>query len=161
MDKNKILMSQKLISLRPSLLRLAMKLTHGNKPESEDLVSLAIEKALTTKTFDLEKRIFPWMYQIVVNNYRDSLKKKDALKKASDIDLLRNNGTVQIFHETFDLSKAQQVISQTAWKAIVLSKGYDYTVEEISQIMAAPQGTVKSLISRGIRKIRKEIEVSS
>lgn len=97
-----------------------------------------------------------WMIRIVINCSKTLLEKR---KKVDIVDpFLLQDVKVAVptyVEEELDLWQALSTLEEKYKTVLVLRFYQDYTVSEISKITDLPEGTVKTNIRRGLRKLRQ------
>jgi len=146
-----------------------------NRGEAEDLFQeawLRIIKKLPEKVN--MQRIKAWIFTIVINLYRDELRKKRIrnlflfqksrahktdeafpfLKEESLSDT--SNGANQI-EMGKDINQALALLPDRQRRVFVLKEIAGFRQAEISDILGVPVGTVKSLMYRAVKHLRQEL----
>jgi RNA polymerase sigma-70 factor (ECF subfamily) len=134
------------------LFGLGMRISLGNVALAEDASQQAFLKAFTyLKSFDQSKDFKHWLTGIAVNCCRDLLKDAsrycefEATVHAFDTSKTESND------EFFKLIRP---LNDEEKQLFVLRYVYEYSIDEIAQMLAVKPGTVKSKISRGVEKLR-------
>ena len=161
---------------KSSLYRLACYLTRNEK-EAEDLFQetwLRIAKHLAYKTIDMDN-CKTWIMTILSNLYRDWLRKKRVRKgfvfqKSSSVDQIDSHLEKQVWgdkscHENdpknleikMALSKALSGLPYKLRLVFVLKEIEGFKYSEISEILKVPEGTVKSIQHRAVKKLRQDL----
>ncbi|MFZ4461316.1 MAG: RNA polymerase sigma factor [Patescibacteria group bacterium] len=138
-----------------------------------DIVSETFFKALNgiTKFRSNGISILHWLYRINSNEISFFFRKKSSISLEeyhetnqeipSDTDIeseFRQLENELELHENF--RKAQQILSELPIKyQEVLSLRFleDMSIRQVAEILNKPEGTIKSLISRGLEMLRKKI----
>ncbi len=146
----------------------------GDHQEAEDISQeVFIKMFRSLKNFRRDAKMSSWLYQITVNASIDSLRKKSSKPKRS-IDEFEQisiqeqllGGTVQSLDPQRSaefsqiqnhISKALQKISPKERTVFVMRHYNDLKLNEIAEILNVTIGTVKSLLFRAIKKLRKEL----
>jgi RNA polymerase sigma-70 factor (ECF subfamily) len=146
----------------------------GDHQEAEDISQeVFIKMYRSLKTFRRDAKMSSWLYQITVNASIDSLRKKSsrqatpisefdrlniqeslAASKVSAFDPLRSTESSQIQNH---ISQALKKISPKERTIFVMRHYNDLKLGEIAEVLGITIGTVKSLLFRAIRKLRKEL----
>lgn len=145
---------------------------------------IAVAEEIVSKTFvsalkGLDKfrwrgiSIEAWLFRIAINELRmhfrrstpmvslDELYDQDGFEPASDYDLAQETLEAQdklVRHQQF--VHAQEIISRLPEKyqnVLVLRFAEQKKISEIAQIVGKKEGTVKSLLSRGLARLRSEL----
>ena len=149
-----------------SLTKLCMSLCN-NFHDAQDLYQSTWEKAMKKyKHYDANKPFEKWLYAICINTYRDSLRRFDIKKvfKFNTIDEQeRYINSVADFSndkdEYISLHSSIIKLSPQLRETIVLYYFKDYTIDELSEILMIPAGTVKSRLHTARNQIKKELNV--
>lgn len=135
----------------------------GNEVLAQDILQDTLLKAvLNIKRFNESCRFSTWLIQISINLYKDYLKKDTPLQFNEEVILANNfdsNGEQVIKNLQFKDAIAQlKSLPYKQRTSFILKHYYGYSLEEISQIMNCPKGTVKSRISICITSLKKALE---
>ena len=158
---------------KKKIFHLAYDIT-GDHQEAEDIsqeVFMKVFRAL--KTFRWDAKMSSWLYQITVNSSIDSLRRKSTrpAKAMGELDSISTNGNLiaggahqfdpvqsteaaQIQHR---ISQALQKVSPKERTVFVMCHYNGLKLNETAEILNVTIGTVKSLLFRAIRKLRKEL----
>jgi RNA polymerase sigma-70 factor (ECF subfamily) len=146
----------------------------GDHHEAEDVsqeVFMKVFRAL--KTFRRDAKMSSWLHQITVNASIDSIRRKSlrpakhsdeldnistqenlVAQGAHNLDPLQSTESMQIQNR---ISQALQRISPKERAVFVMCHYNGLKLKETAEIMNVTIGTVKSLLFRAIRKLRKEL----
>ena len=158
---------------KKKIYHLAYDIT-GNHHDAEDIsqeVFMKVYRAL--ETFRRDAKMSSWLYQIAVNTSIDSLRRKSTKPAKSmgeldhmstqenilaggsyDFDPVRSTESAQIQNR---ISQALQKISPKERTVFVMCHYNGLKLNETAAILNVTIGTVKSLLFRAIRKLRKEL----
>jgi RNA polymerase sigma-70 factor (ECF subfamily) len=158
---------------KKKIYHLAYDIT-GNHHEAEDVsqeVFMKVFRAL--KTFRRDAKMSSWLHQITVNASIDSLRRKSVrhakstgeldnvsiqenlvASSAHDFDPVQSTESAQIQNR---ISRALQKISPRERTVFVMCHYNGLKLNETAEILNVTIGTVKSLLFRAIRKLRKEL----
>lgn len=151
---------REIVAVIPRLRRFARGLT-GNQPDADDLVQVALEKALTRlHQFEPGTRLDSWLYRIVQTSFLDERRKvqrreidmeQEQLENtpgtAGPSDSERNAGIADIDRALATLPDEQRLIV-----VAVLVEGHSY--RETAESMGLPIGTVMSRLSRARKALK-------
>lgn len=146
----------------------------GDHHEAEDISQeVFIKMYRSLKTFRRDAKMSSWLYQITFNASIDSLRKKSSRQTktigefdrlniqeslaASGVhafDPLRSTESSQIQNH---ITQALKKISPKERTIFVMRHYNDLKLNEIAEVLGITIGTVKSLLFRAIRKLRKEL----
>jgi RNA polymerase sigma-70 factor (ECF subfamily) len=146
----------------------------GDHHEAEDIsqeVFMKVYRAL--KTFRRDAKMSSWLHQITVNSSIDSLRRKSVrhaksmgeldhvstqenlvASGAHNFDPVQSTESAQIQNR---ISQALQKISPKERTVFVMCHYNGLKLKETAEILNVTIGTVKSLLFRAIRKLRKEL----
>ena len=167
--------AQRLIEKHKILLySLAIKLTR-NKHDAEDLFQDTWVKVFRKlDSFDENKSFENWLYTICLNTYRDQYSKKkrwlniiqdffSTKEKDQTLQRIKNSDMSveeQILHsdEQSNLKEQLDRLSETFRIPIILYFFHELTYKEIAEVLKIPEGTVKSRISLGKKKLKQLLQ---
>ncbi len=137
---------------------IALGFVH-NEQDALDISQEAFIKAYRKlKSFDSNKKFFPWFYQIIRNLCLDWIKKR---RKASEIPL---NG-VRILESPEEdkemkaiLWKGIDELSMEEKEILILRYFQEFSYQEIAQILNKPIGSVMSSLYYAKKKLKKTLE---
>lgn len=146
----------------------------GNHQEAEDISQeVFIKMFRSLKKFRRDAKMSSWLYQITVNASIDSIRKKSSKPKRSidEFDHLHiQEGLTTGGAHNFDpvtsaessqiqnhISQALQKITPKERTVFVMRHYNELKLNEIAEILNITVGTVKSLLFRAIKKLRKEL----
>lgn len=158
---------------KKKVYHLAYDIT-GDHHEAEDIsqeVFMKVYRAM--KTFRRDAKMSSWLHQITVNTSIDSLRKKSVrhAKSSGELDHVSTDGNLvasgahnldpvqstesaQIQNR---ISQALQKISPRERTVFVMCHYNGLKLKETAEILNVTIGTVKSLLFRAIRKLRREL----
>ncbi|AYC30564.1 RNA polymerase sigma factor SigW [Paenisporosarcina cavernae] len=145
----------------------------GNKQEAEDMAQEAFVRAYTNiHTFDTNRKFSTWLYRIGTNLCIDRIRKKkpdyyldatvpgtDGLDMYSQLAASDERPEDEVVKMEMQ-ERVQYEISRLPEKyraVIVLKYMEDLPLQEISDILDMPLGTVKTRIHRGREALRKQL----
>ena len=138
--------------------------------DAEDATQEALIKAFRyLKSFNKNSKFSTWLYRIVINTCKDTLRKQRNEQNNYSLNN-EDNYIDAIEDETYEplknaeneelgkyLHKAIEQLDMNYKDVIILCDMKDYSYQEISDILEVPLGTVRSRINRGRKKLRKII----
>ena len=145
----------------------------GNKHEAEDIAQEAFVRAfINIHTFDTNRKFSTWLYRIGTNLCIDRIRKKkpdyyldaevsgtEGLNMYSQIAVSEELPEEEVMKMEMQ-DRVQYEISRLPDKyraVIVLKYMEDLPLQEISEILEMPLGTVKTRIHRGREALRKQL----
>lgn len=152
---------------QPSLYAYLLRMS-GRPDVAEDTVQEAFVRALThLDRFDERYRFSTWLFTIARRLYVNACQK---LKPAYDTDIVssrsgrwigpeeRVSSEDALEHAKADLQAALMGLSEEQREVVVLFHQLDWPIALIAQHMNMPEGTVKSHLHRGRRRLRVTLE---
>src|SRR5262249_52929106 len=143
-------------SLRPRLHRYCSRMT-GSILDGEDVVQEALFQAYRRlETFDDSQPLAPWLFKIAHNRCIDFLRRRSVRRKA-EAEAAKPVFVPPIEPSEPALSRAVErlVLSlPPKERACVLLKDvFDYSLEEIADLVGSTVGAVKAALNRGRAKL--------
>ena len=151
---------QRLIDSRPRLYRVAYSWCHQSDV-ADDLVQEAMAKAIkSAKQLRDSNSMDSWLFGIMVNCWRDYLRKQKPVDDIDDV-FLAHNDTPELRYERQDITKLiQDTMAElpTGYRqvlSLVELEGFSYT--EVAEILTIPVGTVMSRLSRARKQMAEKL----
>jgi RNA polymerase sigma-70 factor, ECF subfamily len=146
-----------------TLYGFVMKMT-ANETLAQDIAQDTLLKAvLNISKFNANCKFSTWLIKISINVYRDYLKKTRNVEYMEDVPC--SISTVESYEEKIIIQlqyeEALGELRRLPYKqrtAFILKHYYGYSLEEISEIMDCPTGTIKSRISNCIVSLKKALQ---
>jgi RNA polymerase sigma-70 factor (ECF subfamily) len=143
-------------NLRPSLHRYCSRMT-GSVLDGEDVVQEALLQAYRTlETFDDSRPLAPWLFRIAHNRCIDFLRRR-KVRKDVEAAVTEPDRVMPVDPPGAALGRAVEhlVLSlPPKERACVLLKDvFDYSLEEIAELVDSTVGGVKAALSRGRSKL--------
>lgn len=135
-----------------------------DREAAADITQAALLNAFKAANRYIHKAAFKtWLYTIALNLTRDELRRRRVSKETVDPDI----GEYLDSDSPADTALAN-IVGEQVWDAvselnenvrtaILLKFRHQMTYEEISAVIGAPTGTVKSWIHHGLRKLRETL----
>ncbi|GAB6196580.1 RNA polymerase sigma factor [Lysobacter xanthus] len=155
---------QGLTDLLPRLRRLARTLT-GHAPDADDLVQIALERALMrADQWRPDARLDAWVFGIVRNAWLDELRARSRRSKIfAPEEAGEGIGEAAIERQSDAMSVATAMatlpVEQREVVALVLVEGLSY--REAADVLAVPVGTVTSRLARARAALQQELGEST
>jgi RNA polymerase sigma-70 factor (ECF subfamily) len=142
--------------LRPSLHRYCTRMT-GSVMDGEDVVQEALFEAYRKlDQFDEGRPLSPWLFKIAHNRCIDFLRKR-GVRVEAETSAMTPDFTMPFVPPVLGIGRAVErlVISlPPKERACVLLKDvFDYTLEEIAELLSSTVGGVKAALNRGRTKL--------
>ncbi|MCM1496963.1 MAG: sigma-70 family RNA polymerase sigma factor [Clostridium sp.] len=127
-----------------------------NREDAEDIVSETILKAYShLAELRNVKKIKSWMFQILVNESRAYLKKRNRIELTEDTS--RFAGQEDEREDDYDLLDFVYQLDDIYRDVTILYYFEEFRVKEIAKILDISSGTVKSRLSRARERLKKFI----
>src|SRR5256885_29181 len=142
--------------LRPSLHRYCSRMT-GSVLDGEDLVQDALFEAYRKlDQFDDSRPLKPWLFRIAHNRCIDFLRKRDVQVEAESSVMVPEAVGPDV-PQILGLGRAfERLVTSLPPKeraSILLKDVFDYTLEEIAELLDSTVGGVKAALKRGRTKL--------
>jgi RNA polymerase sigma-70 factor (ECF subfamily) len=144
-----------------------------NRVEAEDLYQEAWLRIVRNLPENVNmKTVKTWIFTIVANLYRDSLRKKRVrrlflLQKSREEKALSHlapeaslsNSSEKALHLEMarDINRAMASLPERQRRVFVLKEMAGFKQAEIGDILGIPLGTVKSLMHRAVKRMQREL----
>lgn len=143
------------VSLRPSLHRFCARMT-GSVMDGEDVAQEALFHAYRKlHTFDESRPLKPWLFQIAHHRCVDFLRRR-GVRQEAEASLLTADGS----HAEEPVGPLNRAVEHLVLalppkeRACVLLKDvFDYSLEEIAELVDSTLGGVKAALNRGRTKL--------
>jgi RNA polymerase sigma-70 factor (ECF subfamily) len=148
--------------LLPRLRRFGRALAR-HREDADDLVQIAIEKALTrTAQWTPGTRLDSWMFRIMQNAWIDEVRSRQrsaqTFVSTDDLEAIgAATGDSQVDAIAVRKAVAQLGDDQRAVVALVLVEGLSY--QEAAHVLEVPVGTVTSRLARARESLQEMLEV--
>lgn len=169
---NKYKLSKFSTENRGLLLQLAYSWCH-DKTLAEDIVQDAIVKALKNiSKMKHHRAIKAWFIQIMLNCWRDQLRKKQEFQNIDDL-ILNESTELEVLDHVSDSNNPEECLSQSQRQnsvknaisrlpikyrtVVTLVDIYGASYSEVAQIIDVPIGTVMSRISRARQAVYEKL----
>lgn len=147
----------KLVELYQSpIRRFFLNLTNGNEELSKDLAQETFIKAwLNILSFRAASQFSTWLYKIAYNSFYDHVRNKRDIANIDDLEYVNKSLHAESENEDFnmDFAWALSILKKEERTAMLLYYMEDLSIDKIAKIMSCPNGTIKSHLSRGKRKL--------
>ncbi len=136
----------------------ARRLSSKHQNFVEDLFQTTwLKLHLARKSFDPQRKLKPWLYQIAINSMRDHLELR-RFKEEITADQIENIATIESdIDAKIDFDKiniALEKIPSTYREILLLSDSEGFTSAEISEITHISAASVRQILSRTRKNIR-------
>jgi RNA polymerase sigma-70 factor (ECF subfamily) len=147
--------------LRPRLHRYCARMS-GSVMDGEDIVQDALFQAYRKlETFDETRPLAPWLFRIAHNQCIDFLRRRGVRQDAENL-AIADDAVLPSDPPGPDLGRAVERLVLTLppkERACVLLKDvFDYSLEEIAELVVSTVGGVKAALNRGRSKLAPQPE---
>lgn len=144
---------------KTAMFRLAYSIVL-NKEDAEDSVSETVYKAYShLAELKNRKKIKSWLFQILVNESKNCLKKRNQIELVEDTSLFSQEGGES--ETTYDLLEFVYKLADNFREVVILYYFEEFRVKEIAKILSVSEGTVKSRLSRARVQLKGVLENSN
>jgi RNA polymerase sigma-70 factor (ECF subfamily) len=142
--------------LRPSLHRYCSRMT-GSVLDGEDVVQDALFQAYRKlETFDSDRPLTPWLFRIAHNRCIDFLRRREVRQKA-ETEAMGPDSVVPADPHGPMLHQAVEhlvlALPPMERACVLLKDVFDYSLEEIAELVDSTVGGVKAALNRGRSKL--------
>ena len=155
--------ARRLVAEYGNRIYAAALLLSSNDLDAEELTFKTLDRAVKKiALFDPDRTFFTWLYAILLNFHRMELRKKRLpvipMGASSDLPEVACDSFAAALDEAGDedVAKAVRTLPLQLRETVVLRYYSEKTVDEISEIMGVPVGTIKSRLHNA-RKILNEL----
>jgi RNA polymerase sigma-70 factor, ECF subfamily len=145
-------LGERIVALLPRLRRFARTLT-GNVQDADDLVQIAIERALSrSEQLRPDSPLSSWLFGILRNAWIDEARARTRRNRVFAPEEMGESVADPAGHQHADVISVQVAMARLPEEqreviGLVLVEGLSY--KEAAQIMNVPVGTVTSRLARG------------
>ncbi len=143
----------------------------GNHNDADDLSQVVFIKFFNSvRQYRQEAGIQSWLYRIAVNSYIDKKRKKvqqimfrfstkteEPYEEQISSQRIRPDKSVESTFIKEHVNKAVEKLSPKEKAAFILKYYEDHSIREIAEMIETSEGTVKSLLFRGIKKLQQAL----
>jgi RNA polymerase sigma factor (sigma-70 family) len=140
---------------RTKLVRTAF-LVCGSVAGAEDAVHDALPRV--ARRWDSLENGRSYLYVSVINAARDAARRSRRTTKLADTDQAIGDDPAQLSDESMALQRALAKLPDRQRTAVVLRYFADWNDDEIAKQLGARLATVRSLVHRGVARMREEME---
>lgn len=147
--------------LRPSLHRYCSRMT-GSVLDGEDVVQEALFQAFRKlDIFDDERPLAPWLFRIAHNRCIDFLRRR-GIREEAEAAVAEPAVTLPVDPAGPALGRAVEhlvlMLPPKERACVLLKDVFDYSLEEIAELVDSTVGGVKAALNRGRSKLREGSE---
>ncbi|MFK8101404.1 MAG: RNA polymerase sigma factor [Saprospiraceae bacterium] len=148
------------------------RMMHGKENQANDMLQELFLKLIEKKeTFDPRRNFTTWFFTLARNMCKNEYRRLERLQQNTEKWISEHTLSAKHWHElklpeTLDqnlfsiaLGKAIDRLDGAHKTCLVLRYQEELSIKEISEIVACPEGTVKSRLYYGLKKLALELEV--
>lgn len=141
---------------KTAMFRLAYSMLM-NHEDAEDVVSETVLKAYShLQELRNIKKMKSWIFQILVNESKACLKKRNRIDLVEDSSLFVEKEVDE--GKPYDLLEFVYQLDDIFKEVVILYYFEEFNVKEIAKILSISEGTVKSRLSRARIKLKRFLE---
>lgn len=140
----------------------AIKMTADEALAQDITQETFLRAVLNIKKFNGNSKFSTWLIKISINLYKDYMKRNKIIELRKEIVPIDESDSIEeLVMTNLQYKEAIEELRKMPYKkrtSFVLKHYYGYSLEEISEIMDCPKGTVKSRISTCVDSLRKVLK---
>lgn len=130
--------------------------------KQEDALDVVQETAYrafkSIKNLKEPKYLKTWIIKIAISCSIDVLRKqKQVVELKPEVEKVLSSKDEKDISLSMTLDDLIQLLNETEKKVIILRYYFDFTIKEVSETLNIPLGTAKTILYRGLNKLRKEL----
>ena len=135
----------------------------GHEQDAQDIVAETVARAYAQITHLRDADAFPmWLFRILSNQIKRKKKSYIAQKKHVSLEEAEEVASDELLSESkLDLNKALDMIAKKDRDIVILSVVDGFTCYEIAEILKMNPATVRSRLSRSLKKLQQILSVTS
>ncbi len=130
-----------------------------NQEDALDVVQETAYRAFKSiKNLKEPKYLKTWIIKIAISCSIDVLRKqKKVVELKPEVEKVLSSKDEKDISLSMTLDDLIQLLNETEKKVIILRYYFDFTIKEVSETLNIPLGTAKTILYRGLNKLRKEL----
>lgn len=144
--------------------KVALFLTKSRVMADDITQEVFIQVWLKYHTYDESRPFKPWLYQIVLNKVRNTLKRQ---RYHLDLDSVFGKPDRQNIEASLMKTEEEKILwrqvnglSSKTREVIIMHYYMEMKLEEVAEVLSIPIGTCKSRLGAGLAKLRKNMNYS-
>ena len=135
----------------------------GHEQDAQDIVAETVARAYAQITHLRDADAFPmWLFRILSNQIKRKKKSYIAQKKHVSLEEAEEVASDELLSESkLDLNKALDMIAKKDRDIVILSVVDGFTCYEIAEILKMNPATVRSRLSRSLKRLQQILSVTS
>ena len=153
-------------SAEQALYRMGLSITGSSQDADEALAETALTVLEALASLRRPAYFYTWATRIMINACYGLQRERSKVVPIADLSTVGDSDGRDIFPgdanwaDFQDIRSALQRLSEEHRTVVVLRYLEDLTVDEVSQIIGVPEGTVKSRLHYALRQLRTGFDVS-
>ncbi len=153
-------------SAEQALYRMGLSITGSSQNADEALAETALTVLEALASLRRPAYFYTWATRILINACYALQRERSKVVPIADLSTVGDSDGRDIFPgdanwaDFQDIRSALQQLSEEHRTVVVLRYLEDLTVDEVSQIIGVPEGTVKSRLHYALRQLRTGFDVS-
>ncbi len=153
-------------SAEQALYRMGLSITGSSQDADEALAETALTVLEALASLRRPAYFYTWATRIMINACYALQRERSKVVPIADLSTVGDSDGRDIFPgdanwaDFQDIRSALQRLSEEHRTVVVLRYLEDLTVDEVSQIIGVPEGTVKSRLHYALRQLRTGFDVS-
>lgn len=130
-----------------------------NQEDALDVVQeTAYRSFKSIKNLKEPKYLKTWIVKIAISCSIDLLrKKKNVIELKPEIEKIISNDVEKDIPLSITLEDLIDLLNENEKKIIILRYYFDFTIKEVAETLKIPLGTAKTILYRGLSKLRKNL----
>lgn len=130
-----------------------------NQEDALDVVQETAYRAFKSiKNLKEPKYLKTWIIKIAISCSIDVLRKqKKVVELKPEVEKVLSNKEEKDLSLSMTLDDLIELLNENEKKVIILRYYFDFTIKEVSETLNIPLGTAKTILYRGLNKLRKEL----
>ncbi|WP_256941218.1 sigma-70 family RNA polymerase sigma factor [Bacillus sp. EAC] len=130
-----------------------------NQEDALDIVQeTAYRSFKSIKNLKEPKYLKTWIIKIAISCSIDLLrKKKNVIELKPEIEKFVSNDVERDIPLSITLEDLIDLLNENEKKVIILRYYFDFTIKEVAETLKIPLGTAKTILYRGLSKLRKNL----
>jgi RNA polymerase sigma-70 factor (ECF subfamily) len=142
------------------------RMSHNQNVTPDIVQDIFLKVCRGIKYYNPSRPFKPWLYSIVANTYTDYIRKIYSNKTVPGLEVVEKcmaattAGPEESFWEQLsreEVAAAVSALNEIYRQVIILRFYHDMKLEEISEILNIPLGTVKSRLFSGLKNLKKNL----
>ena len=148
-----------LTQIRPEVLRRCLRLVHDRLDAEDTCQDVLLTVSQRIGSFQGRSRFSTWLYPVVANSITDSHRRRRRRRSVlGDTTVATSDPHISTIVGTrVDLLSALAATADTFAMPVLLRDGWGFGYREIATLLEIPEGTVKSRVHEGRRRLQRTL----